>query len=374
MKTVYSIFAAALISLALSGCGAKAADFSQNGDLTAVLKHIWEPQDFYPAYAMSSVSYDDNAIIFARRGDVNGSLGFMALEDGSEIRSMPLTVGNGPGELQGFQAIDVQDGVVTIFDNAQGKLCVFKSDGEHVDDYALNSDIGLPMTSTVVGDYLYMNGKIKHKLLKYSLSGNEIVKKIDYEKYSDTPENGDRFQAGLLQYDSYTNTLFLGYYAKPFRMEQYDMDLNKLNTFTSDRFDSSSECAWCITRSNTITQDGDRVIGGIAFDENYIYVTYGGGYEYTGDESGQGRMFEYSEAPVIVTVFDRKTNKEAASLGIDKIPYIRGFIRILQADKEKLVFEFSDAGGMVDKAMGRPRPEANYRTFAIAVTDNPLYK
>ncbi len=72
-------------------------------------------------------------------------------------------------------------------------------------------------------------------------------------------------------------------------------------------------------------------------------------------------------------MISRKTNEIAGEITIDKIPAINGFIRIMHADKDKLIFEFSDTSGSVDEAMGRPRPEENYRTFAIATTDNPIY-
>ncbi len=110
------------------------------------------------------------------------------------------------------------------------------------------------MTSTVVGDYLYINGKIRNKLLKYSLTDNEVAARLEYDKFKELPENGDPFQGGLVQYDPYSDTIFLGYYRKPFRLEQYDKDLNLINTYTSDSFDDFSPCEWCLTRSNTISQ------------------------------------------------------------------------------------------------------------------------
>ncbi len=124
--------------LILWGCG---KGDSTDNTLTAALQHIWEPEGFYPAYAMSSVNYDDGAVIYAWLGEGQGGFIFVDYKDGSEKNMMYMEQGNGPGELAGFQAVDVRDGIMTIFDNTQGKLIVYEAMGEHIDDYALNMDI-----------------------------------------------------------------------------------------------------------------------------------------------------------------------------------------------------------------------------------------
>ncbi len=358
-----------VVVILLAGCGKR----EEVKNYTASLKYIWEPQNYYPAYAMSSVNYEENSIVFPRRVDQTLVFVFADLKDGSDIRTITVPGGDGPGQIIGFQAIDVRDGKVAIFDPGKAKICLYDTAGKFIDDYFLDTEIGLPMTSTTHEGYLYVNGKIKNKLVKFDLKNNKIVKSLTYDQFKDVPENGDTFQGGLVQFDPFSKTLFLGYYAKPFRLEQYDTDLNLIRTYTSDTFDEHSLCQWCITKSNLITQDGDRIIAGITFDEKYIYASYGGGYEYTGDESGNGKTFNYREAPVKVMAFRRSDNSFVGTITIDKIPEIQGFIRLLHADTEKLVFQFSDKSGSVDKAMGRPRPEDSFRTFAIATTDNPLY-
>ena len=365
----FTLLSTLILIILLAGCGK--SEEVQN--YTASLKYIWEPQNYYPAYAMSSVNYYDNSVVFPRRAEQSLIFVFASLEDGSDIRTFTVPGGDGPGQIISFQAIDVHSGMAAIFDPGKGKICLYDIEGEFIDDYLLNTEIGLPMTSTTHEGYLYVNGKIKNKLLKFDLKGNKIVKSLAYDKYKDIPENGDLFQGGLVQFDPYTGTLFLGYYAKPFRLEQYDTDLNLIRTYTSGLFNQQSLCQWCITKSNLITQTGDRIIAGIAFDEKYIYASYGGGYEYTGDESANGKSYNYRKAPVKVMVFRRSDNALVGTITIDKIPEIQGFIRLLHADPEKLVFQFSDKSGTVDKAMGRPRPKDNFRTFAIATTDNPLY-
>ena len=368
MRRILFLYTLVVIIL-LAGCGKR----EEVKNYTASLKYIWEPQNYYPAYAMSSVNYEENSIVFPRRIDQTLVFVFADLKDGSDIRTITVPGGDGPGQIISFQAIDVRDGKVAIFDPGKAKICLYDTAGNFIDDYFLDTEIGLPMTSTTHDGYLYVNGKIKNKLVKFDLKGNQIVKSLTYNQFKDVPENGDTFQGALVQFDPYTKNLFLGYYAKPFRLEQYDTDLNLIRTYTSDLFNKNSLCQWCITKSNLITQSGDRIIAGIAFDETYIYASYGGGYEYTGDESGNGKSYNYREAPVKVLAFRRSDNSFVGIITIDKIPEIQGFIRLLHADREKLVFQFSDKSGAVDKAMGRPRPEENFRTFAIATTDNPLY-
>ncbi len=356
-------------------CGYLAVFFtgcSKSDDiLNAKIVSIWEPVNFSTSYAMTAINYYNNAVIYPQKRDKDGALVFADLS-GKILNEIAIPIGKGPGEIQSHMAITIANGHIVIYDNDQNKLVMYSIEGKHMDDFALNEETGVPMTVTVNENFMFINGKFGNKLTKYDLEKSVAVKKIPYASiHSEVPQDGDLFEGGMLAYDPFDTCLFLGYYKKPFTLEKYDLDLNLLDTFSADTEADYQECAW-YNYNGSITQVGDRVIGGIAFDENYIYASYGGGYDKASTQT-EVKPFEYRQADVNIRIFDRKTKKQIAVVRCEEMTGIKGFVKILGVSKSNIVIQIADMSEVTYKLMKKTRGQDQVRNFAIVVLENPLY-
>lgn len=333
---------------------------------------IWEPESFSTSYAMSAVNFYNGTIVYPQIIGNNGGFCFADLS-GKMIRQVSIANGKGPGEIQSHMSITIANDRIVIYDNAQNKLVLYSIEGKHIDDIALNDEIGVPMSVTINDTFMYINGKFGVKLLKYDLSRLIVAKTQAYEiNYKELPKDGDLFQGGVLSFDPFEKSLFLGYYNKPFTLEQYDSDTNKIQTYSLKDAEEYTPCTW-YTYSGAVTQVGDRVIGGIAFDERFIYTSFGGGYDKASTPTN-GKPFEYREVDVDIRVFDRKTKQETAKIICTQLKGLRGFVKILGVTQESIIVQIADMSPTTYSIMNKNRAENQTRNFAIVVLKNPMYE
>ncbi len=340
--------------------------------LDAPIVTVWEPESFSTSYAMSAVNYYNGTVIYPQILTNSGGFCFADLS-GKTIRQISIANGKGPGEIQSHMAITIANDRIVIYDNAQNKLVLYSIEGKHIDDIALNDEIGVPMSVTINDAFMYINGKFGVKLLKYDLTRLSVSESQAYEVLQkEVPQDGDPFQGGVLSYDPFEKSLFLGYYNRPFTLEQYDIDLNVIQTYSLKSTSDYKECSW-YNYNGAITQVGDRVIGGIAFDENYIYTSFGGGYEKASTPT-DGKPFEYRVVDVDIRAFDRKTKRQTAQIICTQLNGIRGFVKILGVTHDNIIIQIADMSPTTYLLMNKKRAENQTRNFAIAVLKNPLYE
>ena len=353
--------------IVLSACSKKNTDI-----LDAKLVSVWEPDaNFSSDFAMTGINYYNSDIIYPTRGDRSFMFVFQDLT-GKTGRTVTVPYGKGPGEMQSHMTISVAEDKIVIYDYAASKVIVYGTDGKHIDDYNLDTTIGVPMTVAIAGSDMYINGKYDNKLIKYDLLANAVVKGIKYESNKTTvPITGDVFEGGWVAYDPVDELVYLGYYNRPFRLERYDTDLNLKDTLTVADADTYKKCTWYYPNPIQTTQIGDRVIAGIVFDENYVYASYGGGYEVAINDPN--KPYEYNPSVVKISVFEKKTGRSVLTIGCQQLDGIRGFIKILGVTKENIILQIADMSDVTYRIMGKNRSATQNRNFAVVVLKNPMY-
>lgn len=364
-KLLYGV--AILVILLSVSCGKKNIEI-----LDAPIIHLWEPDArFSSNFAMTAINAYKDAIVYPTFGEKDYVFVFEDLS-GKRIKDIAIKAGKGPGEMQSHMAISIMNDTIYIYDYILNKIIAYTTSGQYIDDYIVDESIAAPMTVAVDGENMYINGKYDNKLIKYDLQKNAVVKGLKYGSGNQKiPENGDVFEGGWLAYDPADKLIYLGFYNRPYRLERYDRDLNLKDTFVINDATDYKECTWYYASPVAVTQVGDRVIAGIVFDENYVYTTYGGGYDVTIND--QDKPYEYRPSSVKIQVFDKKKGELVSQIGCSQLEGIRGFVKILGVNKESIMVQIADMSEVTYKIMGKQRAEKQNRNFAIAVLKNPMY-
>jgi|MTBAKSStandDraft_2_1061841.scaffolds.fasta_scaffold62110_1 hypothetical protein len=371
-KAILLIFAGSLMLL-FGGCGSGAVPV----ETVSVVK-AWMPEYLAPNDPQSKAAMYQGEIYYpAIEGNAFG-LQFYSL-NGEKGRRIMFPAGNGPGEVQPFtvSSLKIVNDRIYIVNLGTRALSLFDTEGKYLDDIQLNDDLGFIYSLDTFKDRLYFTGLFKNKIGAIDLKDSSLIKCVEYEDpITDmTKIWGSDLKTGSLNVDQANGHIYLGYFNAPYRVEEYDENLDLVRTMSrplKEKYENMKVGG---------QGGGHLLISSVKNDEKYIYASFGGGQKTTQD--GGGMQIEAMPRPFFVSVFDKKTGKCVKEIRIDNIPVLEGVAGLVGVTKEHLVFLFADFKDTLKDVVMDGEDEKQVDVlgqmglkmhFAFVVTDNPLYE
>ncbi|HDS03851.1 MAG TPA: hypothetical protein ENN72_09150 [Firmicutes bacterium] len=371
-KATVIIFLGALMLL-FGGCGSKAVPV----ETVSVVK-AWMPEYMAPNDPQGKAALYQKEIYYpVIEGNAFG-LQFYSLT-GEKGRRIMFPAGNGPGEVQPFtvSALKIVNERIYIVNLATRTLSLYDTEGEYLDDIQLNDEMGFIYSLDTFKDRFYFTGLFKNRIGAIDLKDGSLIKRVEYEDpITDmTKIMGSDLKTGSLNVDQSNGHIYLGYFNAPYRVEEYDEDLDLVRTMTrplKEKYENLKVGG----------QGGGHIlIASVKNDEKYIYACFGGGQKTTRD--GGEMQIEALPRPFFVSVFDKASGQCVKEIRIDNIPVLEGVAGLVGVTKEHIVFLFADfkdtlkdvvLNGEDEKQVDLLGQMGLKMHFAFVVTDNPLYE
>jgi len=232
---------------------------------------------------------------------------------------------------------------IYIYDEALSKIILYGLDGKFEDEFPVSSDIGTAGAISVMDGDLYFHGMFAKKLVRVDTLKGEAVKTLEYaDPVTDFSKlQGEELKRGGIYADEDTKSIYLGYYNEPYRIEQYDADLELVNTFTRPLREKYDKIAF--TQSGPA---GNLLIASLKADEKYLYAGFGGGQKIT-NVSGSAKI-ESIRKDYYISVFDKATGEFVREIRIREIPELYGISNVVGVDRDHIAILFIDMGDTLD--------------------------
>ncbi len=266
-------------------------------------------------------------------------------DEGKEVHRIILPVGKGPGELRFMVSMRIYDDKIYTYDAELQKIAIFDMNGDSLDELNINDDIGMFGTLDVMDGFVYYHALFKNKLVKIDLKDGSVLKKLEY----DDPQTdlaalaGKKMLRGTIKADPLTKHLFVGYYNEPYRIEEYDADLNLLRTYTRKLNEKYDPLIFTAQRR----AEGNLMITTLNIDSRYVVACFGGGNRVKGTNLSNLKI-ETIDKNMFLSVFDKESGKFLGEITIDKIPLLKGVAGVMGMDNNKIVLNIIDMNGTLD--------------------------
>ena len=373
-RTIGSIIFLGFLMLLFGGCGSGGAVPVE----TVSVAKAWMPEYMAPNDPQSKVALYQGEIYYpVMEGNAFG-LQFYSLT-GEKGRRITFPAGNGPGEVQPFaaSALKIVNDRIYIVNLGTRTLSIYDTAGGYLDDIQRNDEMGFLYSLDAFKDRLYFTGLFKNRIGAIDLKDGSLIKRVEYEDpITDmTKIMGSDLKTGSLNVDQSNGHIYLGYYNAPYRVEEYDENLDLVRTMTrtlKEKYENLKVGG---------QGGGHMLIASVKNDEKYIYACFGGGQKTTRD--GGGMQIDALPRPFFVSVFDKASGKCVKEIRIDNIPVLEGVAGLVGVTKEHLVFLFADfkdtlkdvvLEGEEEKQVDLLEQMGLTMHFAFVVTDNPLYE
>lgn len=333
------------------------------------LLSIWSPKNIYQGKLFESSGLYKGMLYFPQRESDKYTIHFTTL-DGVEKEKVYLKIGKGPGEVQMNFGITIVNDKIYFYDRTVKKLSIFTIKGEYLDEYLLNDDIGQPSSFVVSGNHIIFHSMYKNLLTKIDISTGNSVQKLEYPNPNYFPKHKDPFMAGTLAIDPTDNSLYLGYYNTPFRIEKYDQQFRIKHTYKSKNSKKSDKTTWVVDGSYIINE-GLRTISTLVIDNNYIYACSGGGNTF---QKGKEHLWAPIKDNLILSVFDKTSGKHLREITVKNIKTIRGSSGVIAVTNEKIILALYDNGDSIKSLLPDVQPLRTGYYIAFAIIENPMYK
>ena len=281
-------------------------------------------------------------------------------EKGNITREYNFDKGKGPGETMFPASITLADENICIYDSWMEKISLFDPEGEFIDSYLLDG-IGDHGSITVIDNAVYYHGLALTFFLKYDFSTEEEIKRVphsekmrkswfDMDARLKTPVEGGCLAAGPDK-----KRLYIGYWNMPYRVDEFDLDLNKLRTFTRT-----------LDRNYKPLQGsfGERLISGIQFYDNELLASFGTGTYLDGDD------YKACRDPFFITVFDMNDPARYREIVCEELSPALG-TRLIGVDDDWLYVLVIALQEDMETIVGKP-VETEKLVWALAKIKNPL--
>lgn len=373
MKKISLILIAAIIPLILGGCGKGGA---VPVETVSVIK-AWMPDYMAPNDPQSKAAMYQGEIYYPVMEGNTFGLQFYSVT-GEKGRRITFPAGNGPGEVQPFSvsALKIVNEKIYIVNLAARTLSLFDTEGKYMDDIQLNDEMGFLYSLDTFKDRLYFTGLFKNRIGAIDLKDGSLIKRVEYEDpITDmTKIMGSDLKTGSLNVDQSGGHIYLGYYNAPYRIEEYDENLELVRTMSrplKEKYENMKVGG---------LGGGHLLISSVKNDEKYIYASFGGGQKTSRD--GGGMQIEAMPRPFFVSVFDKASGQCVKEIRIDAIPVLEGVAGLVGVTKEHLVFLIADfKDTLKDVSLEGEEKQVELlgqmglkMHFAFVVTDNPLYE
>jgi len=341
------------------------------------IEKVWVPKKLSLRDPLNNAGiYKDMLYFWIDEGE-KAYLNFFKL-NGELEKKVTFKRGRGPGEIFSYNRTIIKDDTINIFDNMRRILQVFSMEGEYIDDYKIDvSDFGIIDRSE---EFIFFSGVLKEKLIKIGTKKNEIIKSIKYDnEYKSFREMaGKQLRMGPIVIDQKDKKIYRGSYVRPYKIEKYDYDLNKLDTF--ERKVEGNFKDFVIEPGQG--PGGSIMVGNMQVDDKYLYVSFGGGQQTKREDnkvSITGIPSDY-----FVSVFDKKTGEFISEIKIKKINQLKGVTNLLKVTKDKIYILLVDFENTLDNILTDEMKEnqksdtenqflKNEIQRAVLILDNPVY-
>ena len=330
-------FSMLLMFAVLLGCGRAGYE-----SVEVAVDYAWVPEGLTIVNPPEKVGMHEGLLYFVKDTPEQMDINF-AQKDGTVVKVIPVSMGNGPGEVRVAFSMLVDGEKIYIYDEALSKIIIYGLDGKFEDEFPVNSDIGTAGGMSVMDGDLYFHGMFAKKLVRVDTLKGEAVKTLEYaDPVTDFSKlQGEELKRGGIYADEDTKSIYLGYYNEPYRIEQYDADLELVNTFTRPLREKYDKIAF--TQSGPA---GNLLIASLKADEKYLYAGFGGGQKIT-NASGSVKI-ESIRKDYYISVFDKATGEFVREIRIREIPELYGISNVVGVDRDHIAILFIDMGDTLD--------------------------
>ncbi len=330
MKKLLFVLAAAAL---LMSCGGPKVDVAE----VSVTK-AWVPEGLTIQNPPEKMGFYQQGMYYAQDTQETMDVIFVTFE-GKETRRVKIPRGQGPGEVSFGMSVQINNDQIYVYDMNLSKITIYDINGEYMDDILVNADIGSAGAITVSDTALYFHGMFAKKLVKVDLESGQPVKTIEYETPQDPRAGlqGEKMLRGNLSWDAATDSVYIGYYNEPYRIERYNSDMELMDTFTRKLSDKYEPMMFTQTGGA-----GNLLVASVKTDDIYLYAGFGGGQKITA--AGGVPKIESYRNKYYISVFDKETGELVKEIRIKEIPEMYGVSNIVGVSDDFIAILIVDMG------------------------------
>lgn len=230
-------------------------------------------------------------------------------DQGNLLEEISFDSGKGPGELFYPSHMFMTGGYYWFHSTFSQTLSKFDISGKFIDSYLLEGTNDYGALGMIDGDLVY-HGLGLTLLKKIDLKTNKVIESLEYNSKIKNdwidPKKWDNMAiaGGCLLVDDDRNKIYIGYYNKPYRIEEYDSTFKLVRTF---RFDLGGD--YVIYRRGRGGFSGDCLISSMRIHDNRLYACYG--HTWWASKKGSARI---TKNPFFILVYDLETGKLAEKI------------------------------------------------------------
>jgi len=183
-----------------------------------------------------------------------------------------------------------------------------------------------------------------------------IIKKLDHV-IRGLPEVDTKLVGGMLETDPFEDEIYVGYGCKPFRIERYDTDFNKIGEYTYNDDGDYRDLVY----KEGLRINGETLVNSLAADAGYVYSPHVGD-----SEMWNGVKNVRDEYPVEIYAFSKETRKLKYIYKSRMMPAHQGTLGVIGTYQGKLVLIVSGFGKSVENFSGDAE-DKSWRGYAVVV-------
>lgn len=299
------------------------------------IAYHWEANDMTRNAAWLCAGIYNDSVYYIQDLSNEYRIRFMSFE-GAEQRHISIKKGKGPGEAESTLGIRIFKDIIYFSDLRLARISMFSIDGKYIESIDFDKNSGF------IVSFDYCNGPMAFQSLTHTklglidLQDGSVIKSIKSD-IDETNYVGKELTSGVTKYDPLTNKIYIGNLSIPYRIDVYDMDLNKLNTITYD-LEKTYRPAKLVEGPDA---DGDMIVSSISVDEKHIYATKIGA-RFNKFASDFTKMFDEYSGEILM--FNKETGKTESIFTCALLKNIRGFFTIIGITDTYIVVHMMGAG------------------------------
>jgi len=276
--------------------------------------------------------------------------------DGKEVRSISIKKGKGPGEAISTLGIRIFDNVIYFSDIALSRISIFTIDGTFSESIDFDKESGLIVSLDYCNGPMAFQSLTHTKLGLMDLKNGKILKSIK-SGIDETNYVGTELSGGVTKYDPLTNHIYVGNLSLPYRIDVYDMDLQKLKTITYD-LEGNYRPAKLVEGPDA---EGDIIVSSLNVDKDHIYAPKIGG-RYSKNATNYKSMFDEFSGEILM--FGKDTGKLEAIYSNKLLNKLRGSFTIIGVTDHYIVIHLMGSGDYTE-AFYKTKSEDFHQTIVV---------
>ena len=319
------------------------------------IAYHWEANDMTRNAAWLCSGVYNDMVYYVQDLPTDFKVRFLTFE-GKEVRSISIKKGKGPGEAISTLGIRIFEDTIYFSDMQLARISIFTIDGTFKESIEFDQDSGLVVSLDYCNGPMAFQSLTHTKLGLMDMKTGKIIKSIK-SSVNEANYVGTELNGGVTKYDPLTNHIYVGNLSLPYRIDVYDMDLQKLKTITYD-LDGNYRPAKLVEGPDA---DGDMIVSSISVDEKHIYATKIGA-RYNKFASDFKQMFDEYSGEILM--FNKETGKTESIFTCALLKNIRGFFTIIGITDTYIVVHMMGAGDYTE-AFYKTKSEDFHQTIVV---------